>query len=113
MKDENISYVSASKPIYHLENHKGEKLYYESSNETYFFKMVDVGYPAFHTEKQCREFVEHYKFEQPQIFMVKHSGKDVPEEKTLIQVYGTQKKEDGTMSEPKHYEINESGQTET
>ncbi len=107
MKDENLSYVTASKPVYHLENQKGEKLYYESRNETYFFKMVDVGYPIFNAEKQCREFVKHYEFQQSQIFMVKHSGKDIPEERTLIQVYGTQKKEDGTMEEPKHYEINE------
>lgn len=108
MKDEFTSMVAIlpEKPVYYLENHKGEKLYYEAPKELYYFKNVDVGYPCWYNEKEVREFVKHYKFEQSQIFMIKNEGVG-KETRTLIQVYGSQKNEDGTMSEPKHYEINE------
>lgn len=96
---EGISAVPADKPIYHLENHKGEKLFYDSKMDAYYFKeMGNVGSCAFDNEAQARLFVKECKFEQPMILMVKHLGKD-KFEKTPIQAYGRKENPDGTMGE--------------
>jgi len=100
-----MSAVPKDKAIYYLENHKGEKLFWDSKMEVYYFKnMGDVGYCAFDEEEQARVFVKEYKFQQSMIFMVKHFSKD-NFEKIPIQVYGSKKNPDGTMGEPEHIEL--------
>lgn len=104
--EKGISTVSKDKPIYHLENQKGEKLFYDSKMEAYYFKqMGDLGFPIWNDEESMRIFVKEYKFEQPMIFMVKHTGKSGEYEKTPIQAYGKKKNPDGTMGELEHIEL--------
>ena len=96
---------TADKPVYHLENHKGEKLFYDSKMEAYYFKaMGEFGYPCWQSEEQVRALVKGAEFEASAIFVVKHWGKG-QREKTLIQVYGAKTNPDGTMGEPEHIEI--------
>lgn len=93
-------------PIYHIENEREEKLFYDSKREVYFFKqMGEFGFPIWNTEEEIRVFVKEMKFQQPMIFMVKHH-KD-KKEKTPIQVYGRRKNEDGTMGEPEYIDLKE------
>ena len=100
-----MSSVPLDKPIYHLENQKGEKCFYDSTKEVYFFKtMGEFGFPVWYDEESIRRFAKDMKFQQGAIFMVKHLGKD-KEEKTLIQVYGSKKNPDGTMGEPEQIDI--------
>lgn len=100
-----VSAVPLDKPTYHLENQKGEKCFYDSAKEVYFFKQIgSFGFPVWYDEESIRRFAKEMKFQQPTIFMVKHLGKD-KEEKTLIQVYGAKKNADGTMGEPEQIDI--------
>ena len=94
------------KPMYYLENQKEEKCFYDSKREVYFFKkMGDFGYPVWDSQESVRRFAKEMKFEQSLMFMVKHDkGK---RKRTLIQVYGCRKKEDGTMGEPEYIDIKE------
>ena len=111
IKDEVVGISSQNTSIYHLENHKEEKCFYDSAKEVYFFKtMGDVGYPVWNDEKAIRLFVKEMKFQQSGIYMVKHDGKKALEKK-LIQVFGSKKGEDGVLSEPEHIEINETDAT--
>lgn len=104
---ENKGISVMDRPMYHLENDKGEKCFYDSTQEVYFFKqMGDFGYPVWDSEEKVRTFAREMKFEQSLMFMVKHYDKS-KKEKTLIQVYGCRKKEDGTMSEPEYIDIKE------
>lgn len=99
------SLVPAKSYFYHLENHKGEKCFYDSTKEVYFFKqMGEAGFPVWYDENQVRSFVKLMKFEQSQIFLVKHEMNDKPTI-TLIQAYGCRKKEDGTLSEPEYFDF--------
>jgi hypothetical protein len=95
-----------TKPIYHLENEKGEKLFYDSKMDAYYFKeMGDIGCGVWETEELARLFVKEYKFQESMIFLVKRFKAE--REKKLIQVYGSKKNPDGTMSEPEHIDIQE------
>jgi hypothetical protein len=103
--EKGMSSVSADKPIYHLENHKGEKLFYDSKMEAYYFKqMGEFGCGVWESEEHVRIFVREYKFEVPMIFMVKHLGRG-EYEKTPIQAYGKKKNPDGTMGELEYIEL--------
>jgi hypothetical protein len=103
--EKGISSLPKNKPIYHLENHLGEKLFYDSKMEAYYFKKVDMGYPVWDNEEEVRASVKKAGFEQPMIFMVKHIGKAGEYEKTPIQAYGRKKKPDGTMGELEYIEL--------
>jgi len=97
--------TSLSNATYHLENHKGEKCYYDSKEEVYFFKDVNAGFPCWFDEPSIRRFVKDMKFEQALIFAIKHeNGKT---EKKLIQTYGCRKNEDGTFADPEYIEVEE------
>jgi len=97
------------KPTFHLENQKGEKCFYDSTRDAYCFKpMGESGYPFWESEEDTRAFVKEMDFEQSMIFLVKTDKGN--QDKTLIQVYGCAKKEDGTMSEhPEYINIQEGG----
>lgn len=99
-------YISAiEEPVYYCENHKGEKLFYDSKEEVYFFKeMGEFGHPIWNSEEAMRTFISEMKFQQLAIIMVKMTGKN-QKEKKLIQVYGMQKNADGIMGEGKHIDI--------
>lgn len=111
MKDEKVNFVTADKPIYSIENHKGERLVYESARNVYFFKKCgEVGFCIWYEEDEVRKFVDHYKFQQAQIYMIKQLKSEI-QSKTLIQLYGSKKREDGTLEEPEHININENAIT--
>jgi hypothetical protein len=103
--DKGMSAVPKDKPLYHLENHIGEKLFYDSKTETYCFKKVDAGYPVWDNEEEIRSSVKKADLQQPMIFMVKHTGKAGEYEKTPIQAYGRKKNPDGTMGELEYIEL--------
>lgn len=102
--DKGVRAIPTEVPIYYLENHKGEKCFYDSKMEAYYFKKIDAGYPCWNNEEHLRLFVKEARFEQPMIYMVKQSGKD-KKEKIPIQAYGCRKNPDGTMGEPEQIEI--------
>jgi hypothetical protein len=102
--EKGISSMPKDKPLYYLENHLGEKLFYDSKMEAYYFKKVDMSYPVWDNEEEIRASVKKAKFEQPMIFMVKSFGRDKTE-KIPIQAYGRKKNPDGTMGELEHVDL--------
>ncbi len=103
-----ISTMPTDKETYHLENHLGDKLFYDSKIEAYYFKkMGDFGFPVWEKEEHVRAIVKEAKFQQAMIFMVKNLGGK--QEKTAIQVYGKKKNPDGTSGEFEHIELEAGG----
>lgn len=104
----NVSTVSKDKPIYHLENQKGEKLFYDSKKDAYYFtEMGEFGFPIWDNEKEAREFVIHYRFGAGMILLVKHLEERGKYEKIPIQVYGRTKNPDGTEGEFRYIDLKE------
>lgn len=89
------------KPMFHLENQKGEKCFYDSKREVYFFKQIgEFGCPVWDDEKKLIEFVRTSEFQEGMIFLIKHDkGK---KQRKLIQAYGKKK---GEEVEPEHIQI--------
>ena len=100
-KDGGSGISTADKPVYHLENQKDEKCFYDSKIEGYFFKqMGEFGFPVWDDEEKLIEFVRVAEFQEGMIFLIKHDkGK---KERKLIQAYGKKQGEEG---EPKHMPI--------
>ena len=95
---ENKGISIMNKPMFHLENQKGDKCFYDSKREVYFFKQIgDVGFPVWDNEEKLIEFVRVAEFQEGMIFLIKSDKGE--KQKKLVQVYGKKQGEDG---EPKH-----------
>ena len=53
----------ADKDLFYIENSVGEKLFYDSKEDGYYFKYGDVGYPVWYSEEDTKKFIEAYKLE--------------------------------------------------
>lgn len=89
------------KPLFHLENQKGWKCFFDSKIDGYFFKeMGDFGMPIWYDEESITKFVQASEFQEGMIFLIKKDkGK---KQRKLIQAYG---KLQGEKGEPKHIPI--------
>jgi hypothetical protein len=72
----------AEKDVFYIENELGEKLFYDSKEEGYFYKMGDAGYPCWFSEVDIKRFIEAYKLDDAIIKKMeknKHTPEPEPE----------------------------------
>lgn len=92
---------TTDKPLFHLENQKGWKCFYDSKIDGYFFKeMGEFGHPIWYDEESITKFVKACEFQEGMIFIIKKEKNK--KQRKLIQAYGKLQGEEG---EPKHIQI--------
>lgn len=63
MRDEKGSGVSPmEKDMFYLENEKGERAFYHTKEDGYYFQKGVVGSCVWESEKQCQEFIKGMEF---------------------------------------------------
>lgn len=62
--------VESDQPIYFIENEIGQKLFYDTKEDGYYFSDEDIGYCCWYDIPTADKFVEAYKKSYPSLVMI-------------------------------------------